>query len=208
MAKKDVIIVVPGVKALSKWPRVARIMGYALCRALGFKPVYEDHLKIWEKKICFGKSKILFLSWSRNPDPLSKLMAVRKLRNLINSLKDSKIKLVGISIGGEIILEAIKGGHFKNVKKVILVCSINETHRISEKKAKIINLYSSRDGFAEAVIDALSFFDGSKKLAGKNVVNINLRNMDHADFCTDAEIPLGKYRGKKPSDIVNAFLND
>src|SRR3989338_3114816 len=170
MAKKDVIIVVPGVKALSKWPRVARIMGYALCRALGFKPVYEDHLKIWEKKICFGKSKILFLSWSRNPDPLSKLMAVRKLRNLINSLKDSKIKLVGISIGGEIILEAIKGGHFKNVKKVILVCSI--------------------------------------KLAGKNVVNINLRNMDHADFCNDAEIPLGKYRGKKPSDIVNAFLND
>ncbi len=208
MPKKSVVIVVPGVKALSKWPRVARIIGYTLCRALSFKPVYEDHLKIWEKKIRFGKSKILFLSWSRNPDPVSKLIAVRRLRNLINSLKNFKISLVGISIGGEIILEAIKGRNFKNVKKAILVCSINETHRISEKKAKIINLYSSRDGFAEAVIEALTMFDGSRKLAGKSVVNINLSNMDHADFCIDAEIPKGKYRGKRPSDIVNEFLNN
>lgn len=205
---KSAVIVVPGVKSLSNWPMLIRSAAYFVCSTLGLKPVYEDHAKIWKGKIASSNNDILWLKWGRNPDPLSKLMAVRKLRNLINSLKNYKIKLAGISIGGEIILEAIKGMHFKNVKKAILVCSINEVHKISGKHTKIINLYSSRDGLAEAVIDALSFFDGSKRLLGKNITNINVPGMDHADFCTDAVIQKGRYKGKRPSELVNIFLKD
>ena len=206
MAKKEVVIVVPGVKGLSKWPRPVRTAVHLFCKALSLSPVYEDHAKIWETKIISPGNKVVWLKWSRNPDVLSKLIAVRNLRNLINSFRNYKIKLVGISIGGEIILEAIKGRHFKNVKKAILVCSINEVRKIYEKNTKIINLYSSRDGFAEAVIEALSFFDGSKKLLGSNVANIDLPDMDHADFCTDNVIHGGKYGGQRPSDIVNKYL--
>ena len=205
MAKKKLIIIVPGVKPLSQWPRLIARTCHSLIRLLSLRPVYEDHAKIWKGKINDGKSNVLWFSWNRNPDVLSKLWAVKKLQRLINS-KSEKIKLVGISIGGEIILEAIKGKHYKNISKAILVCSINETRKIGEKKIKIVNIYSSSDGFAEAAIETLSFFNGSRRLAGKNIININLPKMDHVNFCANSIILRGKYKGERPSDVVNEFL--
>ena len=207
MAKKELIIVVPGVKGLCEWPRLIAKPFYSMCRFFGLNPVYEDHPKIWKNKIKDPKSDILWFNWSRNPDLISELLAVKKLQWLIES-KKQKIKLVGISLGGEIIIEAIKGQHYRNVKKAILVCSINEIHKFKEKKVKIINIYSASDHFAEAAIETLSLFIGSKRLSGKNVTNINLPGMEHADFCIDKIISRGEYKGKRPSDIVNEFVKD
>ena len=111
-------------------------------------------------------------------------------------------------MGGEIILEAIKKDHPQNIKKIILVCSINETRNIAEKNIKVVNIYSLNDRFAEDAIQIFSLFNGSKKLDGDNVININLPKMEHADFCANAAIPEGKYKGKTPADIVNKFLRD
>ncbi len=202
---KELIVIVPGVKPLSQWPRLIAKACYSLIMLLSLRPVYGDHAQIWKGKISDGKSSVLWFNWSRNPDLISKVWAVKKLQRLIKS-KSEKIKLVGISIGGEIILEAIKGRHYKNVSKAILVCSINETHKIKEKRIKIVNIYSSSDRFAEAAIETLSFFNGSRRLAGKNITNINLPKMDHVDFCANSAIHKGKYKGKTPSDIVNEFL--
>ena len=60
MAKKEVIIVVPGVKGLSKWPKLVVKICYFLCDVLKYKPIYVDLLKIWKGKIRFGKNKVLW----------------------------------------------------------------------------------------------------------------------------------------------------
>ena len=168
MAKKEVIIVVPGVKGLSEWPRLAAKACYLICRILNFRPAYEDHLNAWKKKIGIGKNKVIWLQWSRTPDLLSRYIAVKRLRKLVNSFKNRRIKLVGISMGGKIILQAIKNNYCRNIKKVVLVCSINETRKFAEKGIKVVNLYSPSDNFAEVAIEIFSFFNGSKKLYGKN----------------------------------------
>lgn len=208
MAKKEAIIVVPGVKGLSKWPKpIVKACSFVF-NVLNLNPVYEDHLLIWKEGLFPGERKLFWFHWNRNPDVLSKVIAVKNLCKLINSLKRNKVKLIGISLGGEIILEAISRCHPKNVKKAILICSINERRKVSEKGLKIVNIYSLRDDFAGAAIDALSFFNGSERLLGKNVLNINLSDMSHADFCTNKVIRKGKYKGQTPIDLVNMYLED
>lgn len=208
MAKKEVIIVVPGVKGLSEWPYLVRYACLRLCEFFDIHAVYKDHLKTWEGVLGSKENKPLWLHWSRNPDAISKYIAVGRLQKLIHRHKRCNIKLVGISVGGEIILEAIKKSNNKNVKKAILVCSINEENRIATDRIKIVNIYSSGDSFAEAAIEAYSLFKGSKKLKGNNVVNINLPRLDHSDFCSNSKIAKGKYKGKRPSDVVNEFLRE
>lgn len=205
--KQEVIIIVPGVKGLSKYPKSISVIFYFLGKLLNFKPIYEDHLKIWKGKIV-AKNKPLWFHWSRNPDPISKFIAVKKLSHLIRNFQNHKIKLVGISMGGEIIIEAIKKYHGNNIKKIILVCSINEAKKIPYDHIKTINIYSLDDSFEEVAIRVLSAFHGAKKLAGSNVVNINLPGMEHSDFCLNIPIPKGEYKGKRPTDIVNRFLRD
>jgi len=208
MLKKEIIIVVPGANSLLKWPYWIQGIVLFFLKLMKIEPVYLDHKKIWHTKIGFSKSEVLWLHWGRGIISISKWFAVRKLRRLINHFMHHPVKIIGISLGGEVIIEAIRNREYSNIKKVILVCSVNEIKKIPQEEVDTVNIYSVSDRFSKLAIELLSFDRGRRRLLGKHIKNVDLPGMTHRNFCYNDLISNGKYKGKRPTDVVNLFLKD
>ena len=119
MSNKEVIIIVPGAKDLSAWPKLIQDIVIFLSRIFKFRPTYTDHVQVWKKKLVFKRKEVVWMHWGRGIGFISKWFAKRKLRRLLNHYEHHRVKLVGISLGGDIILEAIRSCKFGNIKKGI-----------------------------------------------------------------------------------------
>ena len=144
---------------------------------------------------------------TRQIDGLSLWLARRKLARILKHYKNEKVKLVGVSLGGKIITDLMKEKFYKNISKVVLVCSINDLNKINYKHPAIINIYSENDNLAKLAIDFYAPFHGGQKLNGKNIKNIKLPNIDHDGFCSDRIVNAGKFKGKKITEILSSFLS-
>ncbi len=206
--KKELIIFIPGAKSISKFPvfvqEFVSLAGYLLGVA---PPKNEpDHVVIWKKNLFDKHESFICMRWSRGIGSLSLWMAKQKLKHLLNHYKNENITLIGFSLGGNIMIEAIKEKMYANIDKIILICSINQIKDIKFNHPPIFNIYSNKDKFAEIVIEIYSYLSGGEKLHGKNIKNINIPKMAHGDFCSDATIRYGKYKGMQVTDVVKNIL--
>ena len=208
MLKNEVILFVPGAKDLSKWPGITQSIVLFFSKVLRFKPTYHDQVKVWKQKFIFKRRRVVWMHWDRGIGLISKWFAKRKLSKLLKHYISDNVKLVGVSLGGDIILEVIRGNKYNNLKKIVLVCSINEIKNISFEHPKIVNIYSRKDNFSRIAIELYSPIHGGDRLIGKNVENVEIPNMTHDEFCNDAEIKGGKYKGKSVTWLVKHFLTD
>jgi len=207
--EKEIVIIVPGakyIKSRAKFMQKLILLFYRLTRI--YKPEYHNYSKEWQMKFNSDNRMVFWLHWSRGISFISKFFAKRRLLKLIKQYQNKRIKLVGISLGGEIILEVLQKIKNHSVKKVILVCSTNENKNIKLNSTKITNIFSEKDLFARFAIEILSPFHGGQKLYGKNVKNVLIPEMTHDEFCSDSKIKKGKYKGKSITEIVNSFLVD
>jgi hypothetical protein len=209
MGDKEVVIIVPGakyIKSRAKFMQKLILLFYRLTRI--YKPVYHNYSKEWENKFNSKDRIVFWLHWSRGISFISKFFAKRRLIRLIKQYQNRNIMLVGISLGGEIILEVLQKIKNHSVKKVILICSTNENKNIKLNSTQIINIFSEKDLFSKFAIEILSPFHGGQKLYGKNIKNVLIPEMTHDEFCSDSHIRRGKYKGKSVTEIVNSYLID
>lgn len=207
MTKKEVVIFIPGANSLFRWPEPIRNLTLKLERFLGIKPTLNDHVSVWKKSEHFKNKEFIWMHWRRGIDPISKYLAKLKLQRLLKHYKNGEVTLVGTSLGGDIILEILKEVNHANIKKIILVCSINEIKNLNFPHPKIYNIFSKADKLAELAINFYSPFNGGEIILGKNVKNIIIPKFDHADFCDDGKIKSGKYKGMKMTELISFFLN-
>jgi hypothetical protein len=209
MKQKEVVIVVPGAKYIKSRAKFIQNLIYIFYKATRiFKPVYTNYAKEWAKKFDNNNKMVFWLHWSRGITTFSKWRAIKRLKRLIKIYDSHPIKLVGISLGGEIILELLSKWENHSVKKIILVASTNENKNVQINNTKIINIFSRKDLFAQLSIGVLSPFFGGQKLNGKNVKNIILPNITHDEFCSDVKIKEGKFKGTTITELINRFLKN
>jgi hypothetical protein len=208
MIKKDLVIIIPGAKFVgSKNGNLQKtiLFFYRLVRT--FKPVYYNYAKAWAKSFKKASTDTFWLHWSRGITPLSRWFAVKRLNYIIQHYsKTHNVKIVGISLGGEIALETLKRFDTSKIKKLILVCSTNEQATGPRSNIPVINIYSENDLFAKFVIKILAPFHGGQKLLGTNIKNVILPDMTHDEFCSNAKIKSGKFKGLKVTDVINKCL--
>ncbi|MFH1358691.1 MAG: hypothetical protein ABIH37_02285 [archaeon] len=207
MKQKEIVIIVPGAAPLTKYPIFIRYLFFSILYFLRIKPIKEDHADIWGRKL-LRKNGFIWFYWSRKVDNFSLKIAERRLKKVLDSYKNKNIKLVGISIGGQIILETLMKKSYDNVSKIIFIGSINGYHKINFKHKKIINLYSKKDFLTYISIKILSPFHGSRRLYGKNIKNIILPNLTHNQICSDAKVEKGRFKGKSITQIITQLLRD
>jgi len=205
--RKDLVIFVPGAKYIkSKYDLLEKsiIKFYELTNIR--QPVYINYAKLWEKRLKKSSNEVIWLHWNGGISFISKYLATRKLKRIIKHYKNThNIHVVGLSLGGEIVLESAKDLD-KQIKSIVLLCSINKNKNIN-LKLKILNIYSPDDLFEKISVKVMSPFQGGVLLKGKNVKNISIPHLRHEDFCLDKVIKNGKYSGKRISSIVNSFIN-
>jgi hypothetical protein len=206
MKKERLVIFVPGAKYIhSKFDLLERIITkfYELTNIK--QPVYVNYARLWEKRLKKVPNEVIWLHWNGGISFISKYLAVRRLKRIINHYKNThNISIIGLSFGGEIVLEACKESQ-REVKSIVLLCSTNEVRK-PNIKIPIFNIYSPRDTFEKISTKVLSPLNGSVRLYGKNVKNISIPNFRHEQFCIDGLITKGKFKNKRLSDIVNSFI--
>ncbi len=206
MKNEEIVIIVPGSKYIKSRPGIEQyflLWFYKTVRI--FKPISANYAKDWRKRVNSKNREVLWLHWGRGITFISKWFAVRKLRRLLRHHRSHKIKLIGISLGGAISLEAVEKEKNNSVNKIILVCSTNED-KTPDFDTKIINIYSEKDLFARLATKVLAPVHGGQKLHGKHVVNVQIPDMTHDEFCADSRIKKGKYKGKSITQLINYFL--
>jgi len=206
MKKKDLIIFVPGAKYVySKYDFLERAIRkfYELTNILN--PIRFNYALLWQERLRKTDNEVIWLHWNGGVNLISKFFAVRRLKRIINHYHSThNIKLVGLSLGGEIVLEAAQKLPSK-IQKIVLLCSTNE-HIHQTIKVPIYNLYSPDDLFEKFSAFVLSPFHGGVRIYGEKVKNIILAKLRHEDFCKDSLIRSGKYKGLKVSEVVKLFL--
>ena len=88
-----------------------------------------------------------------------------------------------------------------------MIATPNENKSINIKKTKVYNIYSKYDRLAKDAVFLLAPTKGGKTLTGKTVKNIKIPHFNHNDFCSDAKIKSGYWKGKRVSQIVNHLLS-
>lgn len=208
--KKDLLILVPGLKYLeSKRQFIQKIILFLYKLTRIFRPVYRDYAKKWAKQLKRKNRKVIYFNWFEGIFiQFSVFFAAKKLKRLIKKHKKKyNIKLLGISLGGEVIMEALQDLDNSLVKKIILVCPTIE-HTKTKIKTQIINIYSPYDLFAEISAKLLAPIHGGIKLSGKNIKNVAIHKFSHSDFCLDKRIKVGEYKGKKITELINKLLKN
>jgi pimeloyl-ACP methyl ester carboxylesterase len=204
--KKKIVVIVPGakfIKSRNKFVQSVIVFLYRLTNTNN--PVYNNYADGWKPFFASRNENVIWLHWSRGFTNISKNFAVRKLNRLLKNYKTYEVTLVGMSLGGEIVLESAR--NFKGcVKKIILVASTNEKERFNEGKAKVINIYSSEDDFQKLAIKVLSPIYGSVHLKGKNVTNVNLPGIAHDRFFANVKVGSGKFKDKTISEVIELFI--
>jgi hypothetical protein len=205
--KKELVIFVPGANYLRPGKNWFEDLILGVYRIIGIEnPIKKSYSPIWIKALKKNNRDVFWLHWSGGLTLLSKWLAVRRLKKLINHYKNThNISLVGISLGGEIVLETLPEFE-KIVKSAILLCSTNEKTKI-KSNIKIFNIYSPDDFFEQIATKFLAPLNGGISLSGKHVKNISLPGMRHENFCFNDLIPSYPYKGKRLSYLVNKFLD-
>ena len=204
--KKDLIIIIPGVKTLGSLNPGFRefILNFTKVTRL-FRPVYYDYTRDWVKKLRKKGKKVIILHWGRNMTYFSKFSAQNKLKNLIKKYKYRyNIKIIGISMGGKIAFDTTKHLNEEDIKKLILVCSVGIPDK-AEVNFPLVNLYSNSDELARIASELISPLDKSLEIIGRNIKNI-LLSLDHYDFCVNNKIPIGKFKGKTVIEVIESHL--
>ncbi len=204
--KKEITILVPGAYDLTTYPIPIQIISKFLARIFGIDLALTDQVKTWKKTSHFQGNEFVWMHWSRGIDGISKYFAKKKLKHLLEHYKNEKINLVGVSLGGDIILETLQKSSQDNINKIVLVGSINENKKISFPHNKIFNIYSEKDNFAKLAINFYSPILGGIKLEGKKIKNILLPKIKHDDFCKDSKIKSGKFKGKSITQLITSIL--
>ena len=204
MKQKEIIIIIPGAYSLASYPSWIKNFLLSLAHLVHIVPATKDHKKVWKKKMKL--KNIFWMKWTRQIDIFSLWLAKKKLARMLNHYKNDKVTLVGVSLSGKIIIDVIQEKFYKNISKVVLVCSVNDLNKINFKHPAIINIYSKKDNFAKLAIDFYSPFHGGQKLNGENIKNIILPNMSHNEFCSDGIVNAGKFKGKTITEILINFL--
>ena len=206
--KKDVIIIIPGTKALVAWSRPVQFISKFLAKIFRLNLVSKDHPRYLHGKFNSKKHKIVWLRWSRGITGFSRWFGKKRLKKLLRKNRKRNVKIIGISMAGDLILEVFRENIYENVKKIILIGAVNTTKVIDFKHPLIINIYSKKDKFSRFATRLISPINGGKILKGKNIKNIQIPSFTHEDFCYDCSVKEGKYNGKKISDIVRKFLGE
>ena len=170
--KKEIVIFVPGALNLPKWPTIIQDICFLFDNLFKIKPCLDDHVAVWKERSFFKKPNFIWMHWKRGIGPISKFFAKRELRRLLHCYQNENVKLIGISLGGDIILKTLKKNRYSNIKKIILVGSINEIKNINFEHPQIINIFSDKDKFAQIAIEVYFPIHGGERLFGKNVVNM------------------------------------
>lgn len=204
--KKELIIVIPGPKfmeGLSKPIRKSIIYLYGLTNVL--HPVYYNYGKKYAQDFSYKDKQGIWLHWERGVNPLSRWLAVKRLRKIIKEYSNNyKISIVGISLGGEIALEALNKIEDGKVRKLVLVCPVIENPVIKAKKTKVVSIYSNHDYFAKLSAKILSPIIGDIK--GRGIFNIEIPSFSHDNFCNNDKIKYGKYKGKRIGEVIISYL--
>lgn len=211
MSKNEVVIIISGVKYInSQIPLIKRtvLSFYKLLRIS--KPVYENYAVNWKDKLSNNNREILILDWDEKLNPLSLWLAKIMLKIEINKhlSKNYKVNIIGFSMGGKIVLDAIKNFDDGEINKVILVSSINTNNIVDKNITKFLNIYSPFDLLAEIGIKAIAPIHGGDILKGNSVKNIVIEKFSHEQFSTDEIINNGQYKGMRITDLINEFINN
>lgn len=208
MIKKELLIIIPGAKFVGSrngYLQKTILFFYGLFR--NFKPVYYNYAKTWANALRSKDRATLWLHWGRGITPLSRWFAVKRLNHLVRHYsKTYNVKIVGISLGGEIALETLKKFDNLKIKKIVLVCSTNEQSTGPRSNIPIVNIYSENDLLAKFAIKILAPFHGGQKLLGTFIKNIILPDTTHDEFCSNAKIKSGKFRNLRVTEVINKFL--
>jgi len=209
-SKREIVIVIPGPRYIkSRIKPIQRFIVSSYRLLNNREPIYYNYAQSYAHKLRNINRNAIWLHWGRNVFPMSRWLAVRKLRRLIKKYKGNhKIIIVGISMGGEIALEALKNVDEKSINKLFLICPVIENTNHKPRKLKTISFFSKADEFAKISAKVLSPVEGGIKMIGKNIKNINIPRFGHDSFCADKTISFGKNKGKKVSDIILEFLDE
>lgn len=210
---QDLLIIVPGAKYVHSDISVFQKIILGIYRLVNVhKPVYFNYAKNWERKL-ISKTKTIWLHWSRGISYFSRKLAVKRLIRLINKHSDCRIKLIGISIGCEIIIEALEQDPRLSLETIVFVCPAFKNNPLLYSESKIVNIYSEKDLLSKLgtflFSNSLSLrFFGGKKLHGPKISNIMLPEMTHDEFCMDEKIKAGAFKGKSITRLVLESLKD
>lgn len=204
--KKELIIVIPGVKFVGS---VVNMLQKATLTFYKFThihdPAYFNYGAYYADILDNHSREAIWLHWGRGITPISKWLAVKRLNGIIKEYrKNYKIKIVGISLGGEVALEAGKKWDDGSIDRIILISPTIENIFVKFNKIKVFNLYSDYDLFAKISARVLSPFRGG--IIGKNISNLEIPNFGHDAFCADKKIEYGKFKGKRISQVITKLL--
>ncbi|MFA5651870.1 MAG: hypothetical protein WC933_00720 [Candidatus Paceibacterota bacterium] len=206
MKEEELLIIVPGSKySNSKVLFLQKIILF-FYSFVGVKPVYMNYAVEEEKRLIKDGRKCVYLHWSRGISGFSVFFAVEKLKREINHYKNKhKIKLLGSSLGAQIVLDAAKTCE-NSIEKVVLLCPVINYDKTPIKSVPVISIYSVYDELSRLGNKIMNPFRKNMDLIGKNVNNIIIPEFTHDDFSADREIRNGIYKGKTITQLVNDFL--
>lgn len=210
MFKKEVVIVIPGAKYINSRNSITKnliLSFYRTTRVLN--PVYFNYAKKWAKKFEKDGREVVWLRWNRGFTIWSRWIASSKLKKEIIKYKQKGfvIKIVGISLGGDIALRVLRELGDDVIEKIVLVCSTNTDSYIEQENTKVFNIYSQFDIFVKLMTKLIAPIHGGVVLGGKSVENVSIEDFSHDEFCSDEAIKIGKYKGKQITDIIKDFLD-
>lgn len=205
--KKDLVIIVPGIKTLRNWGKNSKRFINALTRKTHlFKPVYYDYARDWADNFKSKNRKVILLHWNRNLGLIPLFSAEKKLKTLIEKHhKNYDIRVVGISMGGKIAFDAARKYKKGEVTRLILVGAVGMPDKNPKINIPIINLYSSADKLARIASEIMRPFDRELKIDGGNVKNVRL-DFGHDDLCLNHKSKNGEFNGKTVVQIIESLL--
>lgn len=209
MIKKEVVIVVPGAKYINSRNNIVKnfiLLFYRTTRIL--KPVYFNYAKKWANKFEKEGREVIWLRWNRGFTIWSRWYASAMLKGKIISYRKRgyAVKVVGISLGGDIALRVLRELGDNVIDRIVLVCSTNTDNFIEQENTKVINIYSPFDIFVSLMTKIIAPIHGGVVVGGKSVENICVEDFSHDEFCSDKLIKSGKFKGRLVTDIIKEFL--
>jgi hypothetical protein len=203
--KKKVVIFVPGTKPVCRWPWVVREVVDIFAFKFKLNFIYDNYSKKWKRGLKLRGQEFVSMNWL-GVSRLFNCYMKSKLKKLIDLYSDYEISLVGLSMGGNLVIDVLDEVDLKNIKKVVLVASVNNVRSLDFKRLDIVNIYSDEDSLIKLAMKFLFFNRGSKALEGKSVRNVDLPNVSHQGFCNNVEVKSGKFKGRKVLEVVRYFL--
>ena len=205
--KKNITLYIQGVNYLSSnltFLRWLIDLGYHFINA---KPNYKTAHPDWLTQKNTKSEFVIPVEWKADLNPLSKILAVKKLQEAIDEYKNIyTIIIVGTSLGGLIATDVLKHFTGNEVSNLILIGSINTRKHINLNGIKILNIYSKQDSLARLAIRLLAPFRGSQELIGENVINISIDRVRHDQLFKNNKINTGIYKDRTIGEAIHQSI--